>query len=302
MDFAPTAVAHTVSPAVASLLEPSVYSPARALELAALAEQCGRWEDVCDVASVMAERACAAGEVLPPASRNVLAVGFKSALSSFRGTLKMLGLVAQHETAEANLAAVAAYARRMEAGVLRLAERVLALAAEGQGALCEDVLAASAPGSPPARAAAEAGVFFYKLAGDYARYVSECHTVPFVVARHSDLALSFYSKARGVASAYLHPAHPAAVGVVLNFSVFLFEIRRCEEEAYELAQAVLEEAALALQPEAGAPDAPVPHEPEYPALTAQERADSSAVQGLIKENLLMWAQVLEIAKGAAVRR
>jgi 14-3-3 protein epsilon len=296
---------------IASLLPAQGYSRERALALAGFTEQCGRHEDMCDVAAVMADRATDAGLLMSPEERTVTAVAFKTALSSFRGTLKMLGMVAQAESSEANLAAVFTYARAMEAGVLALAGRVLRLAVGQQGPLCEDALAAAAPGSPLARAAAEAAIFFYKLGGDYARYVSECHTDPGVVATHSDLALSYYSKARAVAGGHLHPGHPLGLGVLLNFSVFLFEVRHCEEEAYELAAAALDEVAVALR----TPQPPPPGEGEgadspsspssssssspWPPLSPQERSDSAAVQSLIRENLRVWAQVLELSSAAA---
>lgn len=253
-----------------------------------------------EIAAIMAQRATEMNEIIRPDARSVIAIAFKQSLSSLRGTLKMLGLVAQHETNESNLSAVFAYARRVETGVLTLAKRVLILAMEQQGPLCEDALA-SATDDTARRAAAEAAVFFFKLAADYARYVAECHTAPSVVAQHSDLALSCYSKARMVSAMHLPQAHPITLGVVLNFSVFLFEIRRCEDESYDLAQSALEEAALSLLSHASVDrDAHAANgQPEPPQLTGSELRDSEAVQGLIKENLRVWAQVLELSAGAA---
>jgi hypothetical protein len=190
------------------------------------------------------------------------------------------------------------------------------------------VVAPNAAPSPPA--VAQALVFWFKLAADYCRYVSESARDAAVVARHSDLALSYYSKARSHGALRLHPASPAVLGVSLNFTVFLYEIRRCEEEARELAEAALvaaEEAlaadsastaATATSPEsalagaagpeaalAGSAAAVVAAAREgaspvaYAALTPGERAESGAVRALIAENLRLWREEDEDAAAAA---
>ena len=48
---------------------------------------------------------------------------------------------------------------------------------------------------------------------------------------------------------------------------------------------------------AAAPAAPARRRP-WPRLTPGERRDSDAVAGLVRENLRVWAQVLELAAGA----
>jgi hypothetical protein len=188
----------------------------------------------------------------------------------------------------------------------------------------------SPPVAPSTSAVAQAMVFWFKLAADYCRYVSESARDAAVVARHSDLALSYYSKARSHGALRLHPASPAVLGVALNFTVFLYEIRHCEGEARELAEAALEAAEEALAAdsastataatstdamptvpsnseaasagstaavvagaEKGAPPAP------YVALTSSERAESGAVRALIAENLRLWREEEEDAAAAA---
>lgn len=164
-------------------------------------------------------------------------------------------------------------------------------------------------------------VWWMKLAGDYCRYVSESHREAGVVARHSDLALSYYAKARSYAlTLAAGPASPALLGVCLNLSVFLFEIRRCQGEAFELAAETLTAAVAALmaQEEAERRDRAARREakaraasgvagaaagatsgPEAlssspaastagPRLTTAEKAESGAICALIAENLRLW--------------
>jgi len=267
----------------------------------------------------------AAKRLLPPPERDLLSVAFKNRLTSFRGTLRMLAIVAEHETVPVHLTAVQTYAREMEASVLTVATELLTLAFDHAIPVADDALAAArAAGAAPA--AADAGsvgggdggvtaeapratvqdsvdslVFWYKLAADYCRYVSECHTDPATVAKHSDLALSYYSKARSFALTFQGPASPSALGIVLNFAVFLFEIRRCELEAFDLAKAALEDAAAALAVSAArkeGKDATGNSEGDGSGGTTEveaTRAEAEAVMALIRENLHVWGQVLKLA-------
>lgn len=422
-----------------------------------------------------ASLSCAAemvtGCLLTPADRNLLAIAFKNRLTSARGALKMLALVAQYEAAipgapmpaTVSAAAPAAaegavpattaafqhvngnagtdnrvareaicmYTAVIEADVRSIVAQVMrvclalqlpvaeaaldaaAAAAAARATSASDAGSGGAANAPPALpaftdtagapvsvgSAAEAMVFYYKLAADYCRYAAECisdasSTTTSVSAAgalapssgasgaassssafshgmaasnaeaadfawtatmtvFSDQALAFYSKARAYASLYLHPASPAVLGVTLNFTVFLFEIRRCEAEAYEVAAAALEDAAAALAVDdaiaaakkAEAEDASTASsggkaagtaslspasssyrmrsgskasggrqrrlrsasshtsasggaaaesDRRYPSLTPSERADSTVVQQLIRENLHVWSQVLKV--------
>lgn len=158
-------------------------------------------------------------------------------------------------------------------------------------------------------------VWWLKLAGDYCRYVSESHREAGVVARHSDLALSYYAKARSYAlTLAAGPASPALLGVCLNLSVFLFEIRRCQGEAFELASETLTAAVEALTaqeeverreraarreakaaaagiaaaaPSSAASPAPSAAPLAYRLSTA-EKAEAGAICALIAENLRLW--------------
>lgn len=331
------------------------YTHKRATTLAMLAECCGRWDDM---ASVMTELMTHKSEekiVCDSSERSLLSIAFKNRLTSARGTLKMLGLVAEHENNELHLSAVQAYARVMEAQVLSLATQLLSIislhqlpvvedafevaAAAARTAATSTVSATAAPAvgdddalPTPSVASAlarrdellEAVVFWYKLAADYCRYVSECHTDATIVAQHSDMALSYYSKARQYASSHMHPASPTLLGVALNFTVFLFEIRRCEVEAYEIAKGALLEAAAARKEDAAAAEAAatatsagvgsgdvsgsttaaahtnssgtgtVPTHAHAP-LSKEHKGESEAVCALLKENLRVWGQVLAVS-------
>jgi 14-3-3 protein epsilon len=262
--------------------------------MATVAEACERYSDMIAILSEVMRRCSDSKRVLTASERSLVGLAFKARLSSARGTLKMLGLVAEHETVAVHLAAVQAYARVMEANVLALAKELINLSQTYQLPLCEDALSTAMEGNnstPDSERAGlvEAVIFWYKLGADYCRYVSECHTDASTVATHSDMALSFYSKARQYASLYLHPASATSLGVALNFTVFLFEVRRCEDEAHEIAKAALEEATAALH--ATTPTAAMAGLVGAPG-TPEAMRETEAVLRLIRENLRVWSTVL----------
>jgi 14-3-3 protein len=73
----------------------------------------------------------------------------------------------------------------------------------------------------PNSTAEEAKVFYYKMKGDYHRYLSEFQ-VGDVRKESAGAALDAYQAASGIASSDLPPTHPIRLGLALNFSVFYY--------------------------------------------------------------------------------
>lgn len=69
----------------------------------------------------------------------------------------------------------------------------------------------------------EAKVYYLKLIGDYYRYLTEMDPID---SRTEVLekATEYYNQALPLAEEYLKPADPCRLGLILNLSVFLFEI------------------------------------------------------------------------------
>lgn len=78
----------------------------------------------------------------------------------------------------------------------------------------------------------ESEVYFLKLRADYFRYVAEVGSTDDRIDKAKARALSNYEKAISK-SDELSPAHPLRLSLVLNYSVFLYEIGNEKLKAIE---------------------------------------------------------------------
>ena len=75
----------------------------------------------------------------------------------------------------------------------------------------------------PKASTAESKVFYYKMVGDYHRYMAEFSTGD-SRSKAAELAMEGYNKASGIAEQELSPTNPIRLGLALNFSVFFYEV------------------------------------------------------------------------------
>lgn len=86
----------------------------------------------------------------------------------------------------------------------------------------------------------EERVFYEKMKGDYLRYICENRNDPEfeMLAQKARVA---YQTALDIAQAELSPTSSDYLGLVLNFSVFLYETLQCQSDAIELSQRTFNE-------------------------------------------------------------
>jgi len=118
----------------------------------------------------------------------------------------------------------------------------------------------------------EGRVYYMKLEADYTRYLSELssgkdHT------RLTERAHNLYKKAADIALCHLPATNVVRVNLMLNFSVFYYEVYNSPERACILGKATYNQAV-----ESGVLD-PDPED---------RHADARAILKLIKENLSLW--------------
>merc|ERR1712029_1109020 len=101
--------------------------------------------------------------------------------------------------------------------------------------ICDDILGIIEENLIPNSTSEEAKVFYYKMKGDYHRYLAEFQQGEARKASASS-ALDAYQAASAVASSDLPPTHPIRLGLALNFSVFddaIAELDTLNEESYK---------------------------------------------------------------------
>ncbi len=89
--------------------------------------------------------------------------------------------------------------------------------------------------------AAEAKVFYYKMKGDYYRYISE-YTSGAEHTKAGDNAHEAYKSATEKAEKDLKTTHPIRLGLALNYSVFHYEVKNDPSKACQLAKQAFDDA------------------------------------------------------------
>lgn len=88
---------------------------------------------------------------------------------------------------------------------------------------------------------AEPQIFYYKMMGDYYRYLAEVQTKE-SHEKSTASAEDAYSTATKLAEKELPVTHPIRLGLALNYSVFFYEIKNEPENACSLAKAAFDNA------------------------------------------------------------
>jgi 14-3-3 protein epsilon len=116
----------------------------------------------------------------------------------------------------------------------------------------------------------EAKVFYYKMKGDYHRYLSEFQSGD-TRKESAGSALDAYQAASGIASSDLPPTHPIRLGLALNFSVFYYEILNSPDKACQIAKQAFDDAIA-----------------ELDTLNEESYKDSTLIMQLLRDNLTLW--------------
>jgi hypothetical protein len=117
----------------------------------------------------------------------------------------------------------------------------------------------------------ETKVFFGKMKGDYYRYIAE-NTEGDVKKKYSDLALNTYNETVAEAN-NLNYKNSEKLGLLLNLSVYYYEVASNPKEAFSLANETLKKAKEALK---GIDE------------DNEEYKDSISIVNLLHDNIEMW--------------
>ena len=221
---------------------------------AKLAEQAERFDEmVADMKEVAKQP-----QELTVEERNLLSVAYKNVIGSRRASWRVVTSIEQKGDAD-KMTIIKDYKAKIETELVDI---------------CNDILNIIEDSLIPNSTSEEAKVFYYKMKGDYHRYLSEFQTGAARKASAS-AALDAYQAASGIASADLPPTHPIRLGLALNFSVFYYEIMNEPSKACEMAKQAFDDAIANIE------DLP---EDQY--------KDSTTIMQLIRDNLTLWTSEL----------
>ncbi|KAI5966252.1 BMH1 [Candida pseudojiufengensis] len=227
--------------------------------LAKLAEQAERYEEM---VSAMKEVASAEKE-LSVEERNLLSVAYKNVIGARRASWRIVSSIEQKEESKGNdqqVKLIRDYRAKIEAELSKI---------------CEDILEVLTNHLIGSAQSGESKVFYYKMKGDYHRYLAEFATAE-KRKEAADESLEAYKKASDVAVTELPPTHPIRLGLALNFSVFYYEILNSPDRACHLAKQAFDDAVADLE-----------------TLSEDSYKDSTLIMQLLRDNLTLWTDLSE---------
>ncbi|OHT11134.1 14-3-3 protein [Tritrichomonas foetus] len=160
---------------------------------------------------------------LNPEERNLLSVSYKNVITVRRNGLRILLAIVDHDESRAN-----------ENRINQLAKFKASLVSELDN-YCYELINLVDQKLLPAAKTAEAKLFYEKLKADYYRYISEAKEGT-EKEESAAKARECYENALAIAKEEIPPYKPAYLGLILNYSVYLYEIVGHKEEAIELAE------------------------------------------------------------------
>lgn len=191
--------------------------------------------------------------------RNILSVAYKNVVGSRRAAWRVLNSIEQKEgkkdKSKDNVEKVREYKSQIENELL---------------SLCREILNLLSSHLIPQTTDAEAKVFYYKMQGDYYRYISEFAKG----GEKSDAgnqARQSYEQAHQIAEKDLDATHPIRLGLALNYSVFYYEILQEREKACDMAKNAFDDAISGLD-----------------NVSDEYYKDSTLIMQLLRDNLTLW--------------
>merc|ERR1712141_726103 len=232
---------------------------------AKLAEQAERYDEM--VASM---KTVASLDVeLTVEERNLLSVAYKNVIGARRASWRIISSIEQKEenkAADDKLKMIKTYCTQVEQELKDI---------------CNDILSVLDKHLIPCSDTGESKVFYYKMKGDYHRYLAEFATSN-DRKEAAENSLVAYKAASDIAMTELPTTHPIRLGLALNFSVFYYEILNSPDRACRLAKAAFDKAIGDLD-----------------NLSEETYKDSTLIMQLLRDNLTLWQSDIEAAEEAA---
>lgn len=226
---------------------------------AKLAEQAERFDEMVTDMKEVAKQP----QELTVEERNLLSVAYKNVIGSRRASWRVVTSIEQKGDSD-KMEIIKDYKSKIETELVEI---------------CNDILGIILESLIPNSTSEEAKVFYYKMKGDYHRYLSEFQTGE-TRKGSATAALDAYQAASGIAQSDLPPTHPIRLGLALNFSVFYYEILNAPDKACSIAKQAFDDAIA-----------------ELDTLNEESYKDSTLIMQLLRDNLTLWTSDQEEACG-----
>jgi 14-3-3 protein epsilon len=222
--------------------------------LAKLAEQSERYDEMAAYMKLVGKMR----RELDTEERNLLSVAFKNACGARRASWRIITSVEEKERAKGNTQKVEkarAYRTKVE---------------EELKQKCDEILGLADTSLLPQASTGETRVFLHKMKGDYYRYLAE-FTQGETKTKSGANAQESYDEAMNLAKTELAVTHPIRLGLILNFSVFHYEVLNNPQDACRMAREGFEAAIDKLED-----------------VSEDSYKDSTLLMQLIRDNLTLW--------------
>lgn len=232
--------------------EDSVYQ-------AKLAEQAERYDEMVESMKKVARQ----GTELTVEERNLLSVAYKNVIGARRASWRIVSSLEQKDegkVTEEKQAITREYRKQIETEL---------------NDICQDVLNVIDKSLVPSATSGESKVFYYKMKGDYHRYLAEFATGN-DRKEAAENSLVAYKAATDIALTDLQPTHPIRLGLALNYSVFYYEILNSSDRACRLAKCAFDDAIA-----------------ELDTLSEESYKDSTLIMQLLRDNLTLWTSDMQ---------
>ncbi|KAJ3589521.1 hypothetical protein NHX12_010366 [Muraenolepis orangiensis] len=197
--------------------------------------------------------------------RNLLSVAYKNVIGARRASWRIISSLEQKQTEE----------NKEGEGVLKMIQDYRQMVETELKTICKDILDVLDKHLIPSANMGESQVFYYKMKGDYHRYLAEFATGN-DRKEAAENSLVAYKSASDIATDGLPPTHPIRLGLALNFSVFYYEILNSPDRACNLAKMAFDEAIA-----------------ELDTLSEESYKDSTLIMQLLRDNLTLWTSDMQ---------
>lgn len=223
------------------------------VDRAKLAEQAERYDDMAEAMNCVTKE----GVELTNEERNLLSVAYKNVVGARRSSWRVISSIEQKtEGSERKQQMAQEYRKKVEDELRKI---------------CKNVLDLLNTFLIPKATVAESKVFYFKMKGDYYRYLSEVASSDKDSKDVIDSSEKAYNEAFDIAKGEMQPTHPIRLGLALNYSVFFYEILNSPEKACSLAKQAFDDAIA-----------------ELDTLNEDSYKDSTLIMQLLRDNLTLW--------------